>query len=78
MKKLTALALALLLGCAPVLASAETVVASFYPIYLFALNLLEGVEGVELVSLAEPTSGCLHDYQLQSRVESGISKCFQP
>lgn len=74
MKKLTALALALLLSCAPVLASAETVVASFYPIYLFALNLLDGVDGVELVSLAEPTSGCLHDYQLQTSDMKALSK----
>ena len=66
MKKVISLILALLLCCAPALASAETVVASFYPIYLFALNLLHGVEGVELASLAEPTSGCLHDYQLQT------------
>ena len=66
MKKVISLLLALLLCCAPALASAETVVASFYPIYLFALNLLHGVEGVELASLAEPTSGCLHDYQLQT------------
>ena len=66
MKKVISLMLALLLCCAPALASAETVVASFYPIYLFALNLLHGVEGVELASLAEPTSGCLHDYQLQT------------
>ena len=66
MKKVISLMLALLLCCAPALASAETVVASFYPIYLFALNLLCGVEGVQLASLAEPTSGCLHDYQLQT------------
>ena len=66
MKKLIALMLAALLLCAPGLASAETVVASFYPIYLFARNLLDGVGGVEVASLAEPTAGCLHDYQLQT------------
>ena len=65
MKKFIALILALLL-CAPALASAETVVTSFYPIHLFARNLLAGIEGVEVVSLAEPTAGCLHDYQLQT------------
>lgn len=65
MKKFIALILALLL-CAPALASAETVVTSFYPIHLFARNLLDGIEGVEVVSLAEPTAGCLHDYQLQT------------
>ena len=66
MKKVISLLLALLLCCAPALASAETVVASFYPIHLFARNLLEGIDSVEVSSLADPTSGCLHDYQLQT------------
>lgn len=66
MKKLLTLLLALMLLCVPALASAETVVTSFYPIYLFALNLLDGVDGVEVTNLTEPTTGCLHDYQLQT------------
>jgi zinc transport system substrate-binding protein len=41
-----------------------TVVASFYPIYLFAENLLKGTENVRLLSMTAPTTGCLHDYQL--------------
>ena len=65
MKKLIALILAALMMTSA-LASAETVVTSFYPIHLFARNLLDGIDGVELASLAEPTSGCLHDYQLQT------------
>ena len=65
MKKLIALILAAVM-LLPALASAETVVTSFYPIQLFARNLLDGVDGVEVASLAEPTSGCLHDYQLQT------------
>lgn len=40
------------------------VVTSFFPMYVTALNLLDGVEGVRLVNLSEPQSGCLHDYQL--------------
>ena len=47
-------------------AGAETVVTSFYPIQLLALNLLHGAEGVELVNLAAPGTGCLHDYQLST------------
>lgn len=66
MKKVISLMLALLLLCAPALASAETAVASFYPVYIFSLNLLHGIEDVEVTVLAEPTSGCLHDYQLQT------------
>ena len=66
MKKLSVLMLALLLAFTPVLASAETVVTSFYPIYIFALNLLNGIEGVSITNLADPGTGCLHDYQLQA------------
>lgn len=64
MKKLLALFLALLL--VPAAALGETVVTSFYPIYLFTLNLLDGVEGVEVRNLAAPGTGCLHDYQLST------------
>ena len=48
MKKLLCLLLALL--CMIAFASAETVVTSFYPIYLFAANLLDGAEGVTLTT----------------------------
>ena len=65
MKKFVSLLLTVLM-LTSALASAETVVTSFYPIHLLARNLLEGIDGIELASLAEPTSGCLHDYQLQT------------
>lgn len=40
------------------------VVASFYPIYVAALQLTDGIEGVTVESLTPATTGCLHDYQL--------------
>ena len=40
------------------------VVTSFYPVYVAALNVTEGVGGVEVVNLTNPHTGCLHDYQL--------------
>ena len=43
------------------------VVTSFYPMYILAENLTEGVEGVEVSNLTENQTGCLHDYQLTSR-----------
>lgn len=64
MKKLLALICALCL--LPAAASAETLVTSFYPIYLFTLNLTAGVDGVTVRCLAAPDTGCLHDYQLQT------------
>lgn len=66
MKKFLALLLAALLFLLPALAAAETAVASFYPIYLFARNLTEGIEDVEIISLTTNDVGCLHDYQLQT------------
>ena len=65
MKKMLAALLAALL-LFPACAMAETVVTSFYPIYLFALNLTQGVEGMTVRNLAAPGTGCLHDYQLQT------------
>lgn len=40
------------------------VVTSFYPVYVAALNLTDGVEGVAVESLTQPQTGCLHDFQL--------------
>lgn len=50
----------------PAFSLAETVVTSFYPVWLLALNLTEGVEGVEVINLTDPSAGCLHDYTLQN------------
>ncbi len=40
------------------------VTASFYPVYIAALNVFEGIEAVDLKCLTQPSTGCLHDYQL--------------
>lgn len=45
-------------------AESARVVASFYPIYAMAANLLRDVPDVELTCLAAPTTGCLHDAAL--------------
>lgn len=41
-----------------------TIVTSFYPIYIMALNITADTSGIELVNLTKPQTGCLHDYQL--------------
>lgn len=67
MKRLLTLMLALMLCLPAAMAEGEChVVTSFYPIYLFAMNLLDGVDGVTLTNLADNNTGCLHDYQLQT------------
>ena len=65
MKKSLSLLLSLLL-LFPALACAETVVTSFYPVWILTLNLTEGIESITVVNLAENTTGCLHDYSLQN------------
>lgn len=67
MKKLLTMLLILTLLALPAGAVAETVVTSFFPIYVFALNLTDGIEGLTVRSLTSPDTGCLHDYQLQPR-----------
>ena len=64
MKKVFAFLLALVL--LPAASLGETIVTSFYPIWLLALNLADGVPELEVRTLAAPGTGCLHDYQLQT------------
>ena len=44
-----------------------TVAASFYPVFIFTLNLLEGIEDLNVECMAEQNVGCLHDYTLTAR-----------
>ena len=77
MKKIAALLLALLTvslsGCG---AAAEeiSVMATFYPVYILAENVLDGVEGVTLSSMTPPSTGCLHDYQLLTSDMRALAK----
>lgn len=65
MKKVVALFLVLLLSPCAVLG--ETVVTSFYPVWIMTLNLTAGLEDhITVQNLASPSVGCLHDYQLQT------------
>lgn len=40
------------------------IVTSFYPMYIDVINITKGVDGVEVVNMTKPQTGCLHDYQL--------------
>lgn len=48
--------------------------ASFYPIYIMALNIIDGVDGVELDCMAEVQVGCLHDFKLSTDNMRDIEK----
>lgn len=41
-----------------------TIVTSFYPMYIIALNLTQNIDNVEVINLTDNNLGCLHDYQL--------------
>lgn len=77
MKKIIALLLLLsflpLCGCAAV-AEEVTVMATFYPVFVLAENVLNGVSGVRLLSMTAPSTGCLHDYQLLPRDMHALSQ----
>lgn len=66
--KLMAIALAaLLLLSGFAVAEGDTpirITASFYPLYIAAINITKDVPGIEVQSMAPPSAGCLHDYQL--------------
>ncbi len=44
-----------------------TVATSFYPVYIFTLNLLNGIEELNVKCMAEQSVGCLHDYTLTAK-----------
>ncbi|MBC2728430.1 zinc ABC transporter substrate-binding protein [Desulfosporosinus sp.] len=41
---------------------AVKIATSFYPMYIFTLNIAKDIPNVNVVSLTKPTTGCLHDY----------------
>jgi len=42
-----------------------TIVTSFYPMYIATINVTKDVPGVKVINMTQPTTGCLHDYQLK-------------
>lgn len=40
------------------------IVTSFYPMYVFTINLTKDIKGVQVTDMTEPQTGCLHDYEL--------------
>lgn len=61
---LIAVMIAGLTACGERLDARVTITATFYPVYVAAANVLDGIDSVRLECLTAPTAGCLHDYQL--------------
>ena len=79
MKKIISIISALLVcifasGCKKNLAKQTRYVASCYPVYIIALNLIDGIEGTEVIHMSENHQGCLHDFQIQSEDLKNIEK----
>ena len=43
------------------------ILTTFYPVYIFTLNLLDGIEDVKILNMTENHNGCLHDYTLMPK-----------
>lgn len=61
-------------GCQKNYTKKTTYVASCYPVYIIALNLIDGIEGTEVIHMSENHKGCLHDFQIQSEDLKNIEK----
>ena len=66
MAALLLLAATLMCGCAGAQENVS-ILTSFYPMYVFAMNVASGIPGVTVSNMADQSVGCLHDYQLQTR-----------
>ncbi len=80
MKKLTAallcVSLLFLSGCAVKAPKVEKLVAvSFYPVYIFTLNITDGIEGLDVECMAEQATGCLHDYTVTAKDARLLNDC---
>lgn len=67
----------LLSGCAAVKNedNEKLIAVSFYPVYVFTLNITEGIEDLNVKCMAEQNTGCLHDYTLTAEDARLISDC---
>lgn len=67
MKRILALLLVLMMSLSTFACSADEqakVMTSFYPMYIFALNVFDGTDEIAVECMTAPQTGCLHDYQL--------------
>lgn len=50
------------------------IAASFYPMYIFTLNIANEISDVQVINLTQPTTGCLHDYALTAEDMKKVTK----
>ena len=74
---LVVLSMLIMAGCGTQSQSAKkdfTIVTSFYPMYIDVINITKGVDGVKVVNMTKPQTGCLHDYQLTTEDMKTLEK----
>lgn len=49
------------------------IVTSFYPMYIASLNLVQGIDEIELQNLTSNSTGCVHDYTLTPQEMMNLS-----
>jgi zinc transport system substrate-binding protein len=52
------------------------ILTSFYPMYIMALNIAEGIPDIKVVNMTKPQTGCLHEYQLTPQDLKTISNAW--
>ena len=50
------------------------IVTTFYPMYIDAINIANGIDGVSVTNMTKPQTGCLHDYQLTTEDMKTLEK----
>jgi len=50
------------------------VLTTFYPVYMIGLNLADNIDNIEVKSLTDLNTGCLHDYQLTTEDMKTLSQ----
>jgi zinc transport system substrate-binding protein len=50
------------------------IVASFYPVYIIAKNIADGADGVKVINMTPPITGCLHDYSITTEDMKNLEK----
>ncbi len=51
------------------------IAASFYPVYITAVNIAGGIDGVSVENLVSERVGCLHDYTLTTGEMKTVENC---
>ena len=54
----------------------KILLTSFYPMYIMASNVADGVPGLKVINMTKPQTGCLHDYQLTPQDMQLLSKAW--